>query len=196
MATLAWVARAAIVSSSSSRPVMRLVVVDVEQPEELGCRRGAAPCTGCRSPPGRPRPGRPRRAGRRGSRPRRAAGERRRRPPTATAAGSRGWSRGRRRQAAADLGHRIAVLALEEDRRAVALEQDHRVVDQAGQDAVEVEPAADVAGDPAQRLGAVEQVGDLVGALGAADDRTRARRPRPGRSRRLGCPATRGSRRR
>ena len=44
------------------------------------------------------------------------------------------------------------------------------MVDQAGQDPVEVEPAADVAGDPAQRLGAMEQVGDLVGALGDADD--------------------------
>ena len=35
MATLAWVARAATVSSSSARPLVRLVVVDVEQPEEL-----------------------------------------------------------------------------------------------------------------------------------------------------------------
>ena len=35
MATLAWVARAAIVSSSSARPRVRLVVVDVEQAEQL-----------------------------------------------------------------------------------------------------------------------------------------------------------------
>ena len=46
------------------------------------------------------------------------------------------------------------------------------MVDQAGQDAVEVEPAADVAGHPAQGLRAVEQMRHLLGALGAADDRT------------------------
>ena len=55
------------------------------------------------------------------------------------------------------------MLGLEEDRGAIALEQDHRVVDQAGQDPVEVEPAADVAGHPAQRLGSMEQVGDFLG---------------------------------
>ena len=90
------------------------------------------------------------------------------------------------RQSAADLGDGTAVLALEEHRRAIAVEQDHRMVDQAGQDPVEVEPAADVAGHPAQRLGAVEQVGHLVGSLGAADDGTRSRRPRPARARRRG----------
>ena len=45
------------------------------------------------------------------------------------------------------------------------------MVDQAAQDAVEVEPAADIAGDPAQGLGAVEQVADLVLASGHAHDR-------------------------
>ena len=44
------------------------------------------------------------------------------------------------------------------------------MVDQAGQDPVEVEPAADVAGDPAQRLGPMEQVGDLLLAADDADD--------------------------
>ena len=48
------------------------------------------------------------------------------------------------------------------------------MVDEAGQDPVEVEPAADVAGDPAQRLGPMEQMGDLLGAAGAADDRAEA----------------------
>ena len=67
MATLACVASAAIVSSSSAGPLVALVVVDVEQPEQRGRRRAAAPCRSCRSPPGRPRPGCPRRAGRRDS---------------------------------------------------------------------------------------------------------------------------------
>ena len=60
---------------------------------------------------------------------------------------------------------------LEEDGAPVALEQDHRMIDQAGQDPVEVEAAADIVGDPAERLGPVEQVGDLFGASCAADDR-------------------------
>ena len=60
---------------------------------------------------------------------------------------------------------------LEVDRGPVAVEQDHRVVDQAGQDPVEIEPAADVGRHPAQRLGAVEQVGHLVGPLSTTDDR-------------------------
>ena len=63
-----------------------------------------------------------------------------------------------RRQPATDLGHGPAVGPAEEDRRAIALEQDHRVIDEAGQDAVEVEAAADVAGDAAERLGPMEQV--------------------------------------
>ena len=70
IATLACVARAAIVSSSSGRPWCAPVVVDVEQAEQLGAvqeRRGA---DRCRSLPG-PRPrGCPRPAGRRGSRTR------------------------------------------------------------------------------------------------------------------------------
>ena len=64
----------------------------------------------------------------------------------------------------------VAVAVLQEDRGAVALEQHHGVFDQAGQDPVEVEPAADVAGHPSQRLGAMEEVGHLVGAPSAADD--------------------------
>ena len=44
------------------------------------------------------------------------------------------------------------------------------MVDEAGQDPVEVEPAADVAGHPAQRLGPMEQVGDLLLASDDADD--------------------------
>ena len=75
------------------------------------------------------------------------------------------------RESATDLGDGLAIGPLEEDGGAVALEQDHRVVDQPRQDPIEVEPAADVARDAAQRLGAVEEVGDLLGSLGAADDR-------------------------
>ena len=59
----------------------------------------------------------------------------------------------------------MAVALPQEDGAAVAFEQHHRVVDQPGQDPVEVEPAADVAGDPAERLGPMEQVGDLLGPL-------------------------------
>ena len=62
-------------------PRVRPVVVDVEQPEQLGPVEAAAPCRSCRSPPGRPRHARPRRAGRCDSRPRTAAGGRR--PPAA-----------------------------------------------------------------------------------------------------------------
>ena len=86
----------------------------------------------------------------------------------------------RRRQVAGHLGADVAIGMLEEDGGAVALEQDHRVVDQAGQDPVEVEPAADVGRDAAQRLRAMEQVGDLVGALGAADHRPERVRGDPG----------------
>ena len=74
------------------------------------------------------------------------------------------------RQAAADVRDHMPVAVLEEDRGPVALEQDHGVVDEAGQDPVEVESAADVAGHAAQRLGTVEEVGDLLGASRAAHD--------------------------
>ena len=67
-----------------------------------------------------------------------------------------------RRQAPADLGLDAAVGLLEEDGCPVALEQDHGVIDQAGQDPVEVEPAADIARDAAQGLGSMEEMGDLV----------------------------------
>ena len=72
-----------------------------------------------------------------------------------------------RRQAAADLGDRLAVRAQEKDRAAIALEQHHRVIDEAGQDAVEVKARADVAGHPAEGLRTVEEMGDLVRAPSA-----------------------------
>ena len=53
----------------------------------------------------------------------------------------------------------------------VAVEQDHGVVDQARQDLVEVEPAADVGGDAAEGVRPVELVGDFVGGPpGRSDD--------------------------
>ena len=52
----------------------------------------------------------------------------------------------------------LAVGPAQEDGGSVRLEQDHRVVHQAGQDPIQVQPAADVARDPPQGLGAVEQV--------------------------------------
>ena len=48
------------------------------------------------------------------------------------------------------------------------------MVDEAGQDLVEVEPAADVAGDAAERVRAMELVADLVGAPAHRDDRADA----------------------
>ena len=45
------------------------------------------------------------------------------------------------------------------------------MVDQAGQDPVEVQPAADVTGDPTESLSPMELVGDLVRSAGDADDR-------------------------
>lgn len=45
------------------------------------------------------------------------------------------------------------------------------MVHEPGQDQVEVQPAADVARDPSQRLGSMQQVGDLVPVPGDADDR-------------------------
>ena len=44
------------------------------------------------------------------------------------------------------------------------------MVDQAGQDPIEIEPAPDIAGDPAQRLGAMQQMADLLLAPRDADD--------------------------
>ena len=76
-----------------------------------------------------------------------------------------------RRQAATHFGHGAAVRPLEEDRGAIGFEQDHRVIDEAGQDAVEVEAAADVAGDPMERLRTMQLVGDLLAAAGDRDDR-------------------------
>ena len=78
------------------------------------------------------------------------------------------------RQPPADLRDDLAIAALEEDGRPVAFEQDHRMIDQAGQDPVEVEPTADVAGDSPEHFGAVPQVADLGAALSGADERTEA----------------------
>ena len=74
------------------------------------------------------------------------------------------------RQASTDLGDDPAVGLAQEHGGAVALEQHHRVADEAGQDPIEVQAAADVARHPPQRLGPVEQVGDLLLASDDADD--------------------------
>ena len=86
----------------------------------------------------------------------------------------------RRRQVSRDLGADVAIGMLEEDGGPIALEQDHRVVDQAGQDPVEIEPASDVGGDATERLRPMEKVRDLVGSLGAADHRAERVRGDPG----------------
>jgi hypothetical protein len=64
----------------------------------------------------------------------------------------------------------------EEHRAAVGLEEDHRVLDEARQDPVEVEAATDVAGHAAQRVGAMQLVADLLGLAGRGDDRRDAAR--------------------
>ena len=153
------------------RPLVRLVVVDVEHPEQL--RAVQERCRAQRVEPFLDDGGADVLAARVV-----AVADREERP----ARGDRGRRQGPgrdvadavqvgRRQAAADLGRDVAVALLEEDRCPVAFEQHHGVVDQPGQDPVQVEPAADVAGDPAERLGPVEQVPDRLRPLGAADDR-------------------------
>ncbi len=163
------------------RPVVRPVVVDVEQPEQFRAvdQRRRAQRVEALLDDGRPDALAARVvsvADREQRLERRPTGGGRQRPLREVA--DAGEVRGR--QAAADLGRHVAVGMLEEDGGPIALEQDHRVVDQAGQDPVEVEPAADVARDAAQRLGPMEQVGDLVGALGAADHRPERVRRDPG----------------
>jgi hypothetical protein len=58
----------------------------------------------------------------------------------------------------------------QEDRAPIGFEEDHRVVDQAGQDLVEVETAADVACDPAKGIRPMKLVGDLVGRAPGPND--------------------------
>ena len=153
------------------RPLVRLVVVDVEHPEQL--RAVQERCRAQRVEPFLDDGGADVLAARVV-----AVADREERP----ARGDRGRRQGPgrdvadavqigRRQATADLGRHVAVALLEEDRSPVAFEQHHGVVDEPGQDPVQVEPAADVAGDPAERLGPVEQVPDRLRPLGAADDR-------------------------
>ncbi len=74
-------------------------------------------------------------------------------------------------EAACHFGDRAAVGVPEEDGAAVAIEEDHRMVDEPGQDLVEVEPAADVARDATKGVGPMEVVGDLVGGSAGTDDR-------------------------
>ena len=74
------------------------------------------------------------------------------------------------RQPAAHLGDDLAVAALEEDSGPGGVEQDHRLVDQPGQDPIEVEAAADVAADSPERLRAVAQAPDLGAALHGAHE--------------------------
>ena len=143
-------------------PGMGPVVVDDQEPEEIVAvveRRGAdrvEPLLHDRRPEvGRPRVvavahGEEREAGRRGF-------------------GRQGGNRevpDRRQvrvgEAPRDLGGDVAVGAPEEDRRAIAAEQDPRVVDDAGEDLPEVELAPDVGRDPAECLGPVKLRGRLL----------------------------------
>ena len=196
MATLAWVARAAIGLELVGRPVMRLVVVDVEQPEELlaieqrgGAQRieallddrcpdvVAARIVAVVDGEDRPASGH----GRRRQRPRRDPADGRE-----VGAG----------QSAAHLDRRIAVLALDEhaprDRPRTGPSRGRPGRPGCGRDRAGCRcrwrpgagPPRDGADAPPPRR---------------AGRRSRSHpghRPPPGRSRRRGCPATRGSRRR
>ena len=61
---------------------------------------------------------------------------------------------------------------VEEHEGTVAAEEDHRVVDEAGQDLLEVEATPDVAGDPAEGLGPMQLVGQIGRGVRALDDRS------------------------
>ncbi len=77
-----------------------------------------------------------------------------------------------RGQAATDLRDRMPIGPQQEDSAAVAFEQDHRVIDQPGQDPVQVESRTDIAGHPAERLRPMQEVRDFVSAACAGDERT------------------------
>ena len=74
------------------------------------------------------------------------------------------------RQPAADLGGRTSIGGQEEDRRPIAVEQNHGVVHETGEDPVEVEPAPDVPGHPPESVRPMEAMGDLVDTLRGLDD--------------------------
>ena len=76
------------------------------------------------------------------------------------------------RQPATHLGDVLTVRMAQEDSRAIALEQDHRVVHQPGEDAVQVHAAADVAGNPPKRFRTVDEVRNLLLAVGDPHDRS------------------------
>jgi len=80
------------------------------------------------------------------------------------------------RQAATDDGAGLAAGVPEEDSRPVAIEQDHRMLDEAGQDQLEIEPAADVTRDTSQGIGPMESMRDLVRSAGGRGDDADRRR--------------------
>ena len=80
------------------------------------------------------------------------------------------------REPAADLRRSATVGPAQEDGGAIAVEEDHRVLHEAAEDPIEVESAADVRGNPAQGVGAMEAMTHLVGAPGRGDDRSDAAR--------------------
>ena len=75
-----------------------------------------------------------------------------------------------RREPSADLGQGLAVAVAQEDRGPVRLEQDHRMIGESAKDPVELEPAADVARDAAQRLRPMQVLGDFRGSAAHPDD--------------------------
>ena len=74
------------------------------------------------------------------------------------------------RQATADLGQRLTVAVAQEDGRPVGLEEHHGVIGETAEDAVQLEPAADVAGDPSECLGPVKVLGHFLGPTANAHD--------------------------
>ena len=138
------------------RPVVRPIVIHVEQPEQFGAveHRGRADRVepfldhggAHRAPTG-------------------IVGVAHREERPARDDGSGGQGRGGEvtdggeilgREAVRDLGHDPPVRFAQEDGDAIRLEQDRGVVHEAGQRLIEVQPAPDVPGHPAQGIEAVE----------------------------------------
>ena len=151
------------------RPGVRSVVVDVEQPEQFGAVEERHRAQGVEALLDHRRPHRrsarivgvagrierlPGDHGRRGERWRREVAD-------------RGEVLGR--QPPGDLGHDPAVGSAQEDRHPVGLEEDRGVVGQPAQHLLEVEPPADIAGDPPQGIEPVDLLGGVVEEAGRVD---------------------------
>ena len=150
-------------------PRVRPIVVDVEQAEQVGAVEQGRRAQGVEAFLDH------RRAHRTAARVVRIAdGEQR--PTSRHGRARQGWGgevADRRevfgRQPIRHLGDDPAVALAEEQGDPVGLEQDRRVIHQAGQGLIEIEPAADVSGHPPQRIEAVELLRGVLHQPGRID---------------------------